>query len=105
MTLHSWPFLGRTQPFEVVRAEGAYLYREDGSAILDAGGGAVVVNIGHGRREVSQAIFDANCSYVVPTWMTPERKALVNELKNHWLPEHLSRIHRPRADQKPMRPR
>ena len=95
MTLHNWPFLGRSRPFEVTHAEGAYLYRPDGTKILDAGGGAIVVNIGHGREEVADAIRDAavNCSYVVPTWMTPEREALVEELTNHWLPNHLGRIH------------
>jgi adenosylmethionine-8-amino-7-oxononanoate aminotransferase len=80
---------------EVVRAEGAYLYRPDGSSILDAGGGAIVVNVGHGRADVADAIRQAaaNSSYVVPTWLTPERNALVEELTSHWLPDHLSRIH------------
>lgn len=92
---NAWPFLGRTKPFEVVRAEGAYLYRPDGSDVLDAAGGAIVANIGHGRLEVADAVGRAaqNCSYVVPTWMTPERQALIDELKSHWLPEHLPRIH------------
>lgn len=94
-TLHQWPFLGRTRPFEVARAEGAYLFQPDGKPILDAGGGAIVVNVGHGRAEVADAIREAalNSSYVVPTWMTPERQALIDELTDHWLPAHLSRIH------------
>ena len=77
-TLHQWPFLGRSRPFEVARAEGAYLFQPDGKPILDAGGGAIVVNVGHGRAEVADAIREAalNSSYVVPTWMTPERQAL-----------------------------
>lgn len=93
--LYSWPFLGRSAPVEVTRAEGAYLYRPDGTAILDAGGGAIVVNVGHGRADVADAMREAavNASYVVPTWLTPERKALVEELKEHWLPDHLTRIH------------
>ncbi len=90
-----WPFLGRTKPFAVERAEGAYLYTTDGKPVLDAGGGAIVVNIGHGRKEVADAIGRAaqNCSYVVPTWMTPERSALIEELNTHWLPDHLPRVH------------
>lgn len=95
MTLHSWPFLGRTLPMTVARAEGAYLYQADGTPILDAAGGAVVANIGHGRKDVAEAIRAAaeNCSYAVPTWLTPEREALVDELTQHWLPPHLTRIH------------
>lgn len=95
MIEHNWPFLGRRPPFTVTHAEGAYLYTPDGSPVLDAAGGAVVANIGHGRAEVAEAIRDAamNCSYAVPTWMTPERQALVDELQQHWLPAHLPRIH------------
>jgi len=37
-------------PLAIARAEGAYLIQPDGRRILDAAGGAVVVNIGHGRR-------------------------------------------------------
>ena len=38
------------KPFEIERTEGVYLFTPDGTAILDAAGGAIVVNIGHGRR-------------------------------------------------------
>ena len=68
-----WPFMpGRGT--RVSHAEGAYLYLEDGSKILDAAGGAIVSNIGHGRRRVADAIHKAtiNCSYAVPPWITPE---------------------------------
>ena len=95
VNLTSWPFVGRNEPFQVARAEGAYLYTPDNKPILDAAGGAIVVNIGHGRQEVAEVIRDAamNCSYAIPPWMTPEREALVEELTTHWLPPHLSRIH------------
>ena len=95
MIEHNWPFLGRRAPFTVTHAEGAYLYTPDGQPILDAAGGAVVCNIGHGRQEVADAIAEAaaGCSYAVPTWMTPQRQTLVDELQQHWLPDHLTRIH------------
>ena len=94
-TLHQWPFLGRSRPVEVASAEGAYLFQPDGKPILDAGGRTIVVNVGHGRAEVADVIREAafNSSYVVPTWMTPERQAQIDELTDHWLPAHLSRIH------------
>ena len=93
--LTSWPFLGRTEPFEVARAEGAYFYTPDNKPILDAAGGAIVINIGYGREEVADVIREAaiHCSYAVPPWMTSEREALVEELKTNWLPPHLTRIH------------
>lgn len=73
MTLHAWPFLGRNRPMEVARAEGAYLYTPDGQAVLDAAGGAIVANVGHGRADVAAAISEtaARMSCVIPTWLTP----------------------------------
>lgn len=93
--LTNWPFLGRTEPFQVVRAKGAYIYTPDNKPILDAAGGAIVVNIGYGRQEVADVIREAaiNCAYAIPPWMTPEREALIEELKTNWLPPHLTRIH------------
>ncbi len=46
---------GRTLPV-AVRAEGATIWDADGRAYLDAAGGAVVVNVGHGRRSVAEAV-------------------------------------------------
>ena len=47
--------LTRTYP-RVVRGEGCWLYDADGRAYLDAVGGAFVVNVGHGVREIAEAI-------------------------------------------------
>jgi adenosylmethionine-8-amino-7-oxononanoate aminotransferase len=46
---------GRALPV-AVRAEGTTIWDADGRAYLDAAGGAVVVNVGHGRRSVGDAI-------------------------------------------------
>ena len=75
-------------PFAVDRAEGAYLYTPEGRPILDAAGGAIVANIGHARPEVAEVAKEAlsRLSYVVPTWATPEKAALVERLRKSWLP-------------------
>src|SRR5512140_3515350 len=39
-----------------VSASGSYIVAEDGKRYLDAAGGAVVVNIGHGVAEIAQAV-------------------------------------------------
>ncbi len=46
---------GRELP-RIVRGEGALLFDSDGKRYIDGSGGAVVVNIGHGRREVAEAM-------------------------------------------------
>ena len=40
----------------VLRAQGAVVWDQSGKRYLDGSGGAVVVNIGHGRREVAEAM-------------------------------------------------
>jgi adenosylmethionine-8-amino-7-oxononanoate aminotransferase len=47
--------LDRSLP-EVVRGDGIYLYDAAGREYLDACGGALVVNIGHGRKEIASAM-------------------------------------------------
>lgn len=91
-----WPFAFRAmQPTRIVEAHGAELVLEDGRGILDAAGGAIVANIGHGRPEVADAMRDAvlRCSYAVPPWLTPERERLLERLAADWLPAHFTRTH------------
>jgi adenosylmethionine-8-amino-7-oxononanoate aminotransferase len=42
-------------PF-AARAEGATIWDRDGRAYLDAAGGAIVVNVGHGRQSIVDAM-------------------------------------------------
>jgi adenosylmethionine-8-amino-7-oxononanoate aminotransferase len=95
MELIKWPFLKQTWGIEFERSEGTYLYTKDGRKILDAAGGAIVSNIGYGREEVAEAIARAvkNNSYILPPFLTPERETLLDELREYWLPSHLTRIH------------
>ena len=89
-----WPF-APTDFLRIVGGEGAWLIADDGRRILDAAGGAIVSNVGHGRREVTDAMTNggATATYVVPIWRTPEREALVSRLRERWLPANLHHIH------------
>ena len=93
MTLN-WPFIHTRSPV-IERAEGVYLYDNQGRSILDAAGGAIVSNVGHGNPRVIEAMRAAAeaTSYVVPTWETPSRRALLDALETHWLPPELTRVH------------
>ena len=96
----NWPFLRgtsairRTTPI-IERAEGLYLHTTDGRKLLDAAGGAIVANIGWGRRRVADRVAEITreCAYVVPPWITPSRIDLVEALELNWLPPRLRRIH------------
>lgn len=85
------PGIGSGLVFE--RTEGSYLITAEGRRILDAAGGAIVANIGHGRAEVTEAVTAAmsRSTYLVPPFATPERVALVERLQDHWLPPGIER--------------
>jgi len=65
--------LGRELP-AIARGDGAVLWDEDGRRYLDGSGGAVVVNVGHGRREIAGAMAAqaAAAAYVHGTQFTSE---------------------------------
>ena len=91
----SYPFIPTsTVPPVVESADGCTLYFSDGREVIDAGGGAVAVNIGHGRAEVAEAVAEATrrVSYVIPPWVTEERITLVEMLREKWLPPGLDRV-------------
>lgn len=97
MTDHAWkpwPMLPMSGP-RIVATEGAWLHCEDGSRILDAAGGAIVANVGHGRQELARVLAEATArnTYVVPPWETPERVALAEKLIADWLPGGMDRVH------------
>jgi adenosylmethionine-8-amino-7-oxononanoate aminotransferase len=82
-------------PLSIARAQGAWLETTDGQRILDAAGGAIMVNVGHGRREVIEAMTRAleRVTYAVPVFATEERERLVECLIERWLPGDLARVY------------
>ena len=90
----SWPFTGK-QALSISSAEGVHLHTTDGRSIIDAAGGAIVSNIGHGRARVAAAVAEAtqSCTYVVPPWMTPGRERLLEALARDWIDPQYTRMH------------
>jgi adenosylmethionine-8-amino-7-oxononanoate aminotransferase len=81
-------------PVRIARSEGVWLYTDEGRQILDAAGGAIVVNIGHGRREVAEAYAREaeRAAYAIPPFATESRVRLVERLTESWLPRGLTRV-------------
>ena len=52
----SWSAQGAVNPIPVTRAEGVYFWDADGKRYLDFNSQVVNVNLGHGNREVIEAI-------------------------------------------------
>lgn len=80
-------------PLIIERGEGVYLYDSKGHKYIDASGGPMVVNIGHGRREVAEAV--ARCmerlTYVLPVFAHEERLELAERIQK-LTPGSLNRI-------------
>lgn len=85
-------FVGTGRPPLIVGGSGSTLITDDGRRILDMAGGALVVNVGHGRDEVTAAMARVTpAAYVVPTWATPERLGVIEALEP-WLPDPAWRV-------------
>lgn len=78
----------RRVALDVVGGDGCYLTTRQGERILDAAGGAVVVNVGHGRADLARAFAEtaAATGYVVPVFSTEARLRLIDRLRSRWLP-------------------
>ena len=78
-----------------VKADGVWIKDKDGNRYLDASGGAIVVNAGHGRKEIAQAVYDQILAYdyIHPTmFTTPAAEALATALATH-APEGIDRFY------------
>lgn len=90
-----WPFLPGRETVHIVATDGVMLRTAAGEEILDAAGGAIVCNIGHGRASVADALADEarRVTYVLPPWATPSRENLVARLRADWLPAGLTQAY------------
>lgn len=101
MTAHRYPEsnvfyrkLGRTYP-RIIRGEGSWLVDAEGKRYLDGSGGAFVANLGHGVREIGEAMAEqaARVGYVNGTAFTTEAvEALAAELAR-LLPPPLDKLY------------
>jgi acetylornithine/succinyldiaminopimelate/putrescine aminotransferase len=52
---------------KVQKAEGLWIEDDRGNRYLNASGGAAVTNVGHGRREIAEALISRFCSTTIFT--------------------------------------
>lgn len=78
-----------------VRSDGAWIEDQAGNRYLDASGGAIVVNAGHGRPEIAEAVYEQILAYdyIHPTmFTTPAAEELAVALATH-APEDIDRFY------------
>jgi adenosylmethionine-8-amino-7-oxononanoate aminotransferase len=86
--------LGKTFP-TAVRGEGVYLFDSSGKRYLDACGGALVVSLGHGRKDLARAMAEQaeNAAYVHGTQFTTDAIEEWAEGLTRLLPKELSKLY------------
>src|SRR4030042_7114785 len=86
--------LARTYPL-VTHAEGIYLHDENGKRYIDGSGGAIVVNVGHGQKEILQKITEqmGQVAYVHGTQFTTRAIEEYAEALGEILPPGLEKIY------------
>ncbi len=79
----------------ITRGEGIYLYDENGKRFIDGSGGAIVVNIGHGQKEVAQAAMEqmARAGFVHGTQFTTRVMEEYAEALAGVLPKGIDKIY------------
>ncbi|HSB07191.1 MAG TPA: aminotransferase class III-fold pyridoxal phosphate-dependent enzyme [Thermodesulfobacteriota bacterium] len=86
--------LGRTYPM-VTHGDGIYLYDQNGKQYIDGSGGAIVVNVGHGQREILQKMTEqmGQIAYVHGTQFTTMAVEEYAEALGEILPSGLGKIY------------
>ena len=81
-TLFSWSKQGGLNPINAKRAEGVYVYDQDGKRYIDFSSQLMNVNIGHGHEKVKAAVVKQmdELSFVYPGMATEARAALGRKL-------------------------
>jgi len=97
--IHQWmPFTANRQFFEqpriIARAEGVYYYNTRGEKLLDGSSGLYCIPLGHGRREIREAVTKQmeELDYAPPfQFGVPAAFRLAHEL-SQMLPQGLNRV-------------
>jgi taurine--2-oxoglutarate transaminase len=81
-TLFSWSKQSGLAPIQIARAEGVYLWDEQGRKILDFSSQLMNVNIGHGNQRITDAVSRQmkEVSYIYPGMVTKVRGQLGRKL-------------------------
>ncbi|HMQ08192.1 MAG TPA: aminotransferase class III-fold pyridoxal phosphate-dependent enzyme [Saprospiraceae bacterium] len=81
-TLFSWSKQTGLSPIEALKANGVYLWDQDGKKYIDFSSQLMNVNIGHGNQRITEAVSRQmkNLSYVYPGMVTEARGQLGKKL-------------------------
>jgi len=95
--VHPWEAMaayGSNERTVIARGEGIYLYDTEGNALIDGPGGMWCVNVGHGRKEIADAVSAqlTGMAYCSPWSLTSGPAALLGERLAQLAPGDLNNV-------------
>ena len=91
--LQSWSAQGNLNPKAIEKAEGIYIYDYDGTRYSDMSSQLVNMNVGHGNKEIADAIkeqADQFC-YMAPSYAVESRGKLA-EMIIDLMPDNMGKV-------------
>ena len=91
--LQSWSVQGNLNPKAIEKAEGIYIYDYDGTRYSDMSSQLVNMNVGHGNKEIADAIkeqADQFC-YMAPSYAVESRGKLA-EMIIDLMPDNMGKV-------------
>ena len=91
--LQSWSVQGKINPKAIKKAEGIYLYDYDGQRYSDMSSQLVNMNLGHGNKEIVEAIREqaGKFCYMAPSYAVESRGNLA-ELIIKLMPDNMGKV-------------
>ena len=91
--LHSWSAQKALNPEVIVKAEGIYLWNEEGTRFYDMSAQLVNMNLGHGHKKIIQAIKDQadKLAFIAPSYACDVRSEAAKKLVD-LAPESMTKV-------------
>ncbi|MCG8485478.1 MAG: aminotransferase class III-fold pyridoxal phosphate-dependent enzyme [Clostridia bacterium] len=91
--LHSWNKQSGLKPEVITKAEGIYLWNEEGKRFYDMSAQLVNMNLGHGHKKVIQAIKDQaeKLAFIAPSYACDVRSEAAKKLVE-LAPDYMSKV-------------
>jgi adenosylmethionine-8-amino-7-oxononanoate aminotransferase len=95
--IHPWEVMslvGQNRRTLVERGEGIYVYDTDGNRMIDAPAGMWCINIGHGRKEMAEAVYEQTLrmTYASPWGLSSAPAAMLAEKLGELTPGDLNQV-------------
>ncbi|WP_255378459.1 aminotransferase class III-fold pyridoxal phosphate-dependent enzyme [Megasphaera sp. ASD88] len=91
--LHSWSKQKGLKPLVITKAEGIYLWDSDGKRYMDMSSGQVNSNVGHGNKDIIEAIKEQADKYCfISPSLAVEPRAKLAKMVIDRMPDNMGKV-------------